>query len=263
MDIYLPICGEPAAVLRNTWTAVAALTAAYQGVAQVYVLDDGPADEVAGTAAAADSFGFRYLRRPDTPTFKKSGNLRHAFARTDGEFLVILDADFAPRPDFLAETLPYMDNQATGIVQTPQFFRASPRQTWIENAAGSIQEVFYRSIQVARDRFDAAACVGTSALYRRAALEPRGRPDPDPVRRGRAHRPRRPPARLVPGLRARDPVDRHLPGQLRLLRAPAVPVVLRERRDRLLPPAVVDPDDHARPADLYIRVRLLRLHRPC
>jgi cellulose synthase (UDP-forming) len=176
VDIFLPICGEPAAVLRNTWTAVAALTAAYAGVSRVYVLDDGPAAETAETAATAGSFGFRYLRRPDTPAFKKSGNLRHAFARTDGEYLVILDADFAPRPDFLAETLPYMDNPATGIVQTPQFFRASARQTWIENAAGSIQEVFYRSIQVARDRFDAAACVGTSALYRRAALAAEGGP---------------------------------------------------------------------------------------
>jgi cellulose synthase (UDP-forming) len=36
--------------------------------------------------------------------------------------------------------------------------------------------VFYRSIQVARDRFGAAICVGTSAVYRRAALEPQGGP---------------------------------------------------------------------------------------
>jgi cellulose synthase (UDP-forming) len=36
--------------------------------------------------------------------------------------------------------------------------------------------VFYRAVQVARDRFDAATCVGTSAVYRRAALEPQGGP---------------------------------------------------------------------------------------
>ena len=69
-----------------------------------------------------------------------------------------------------------MDDPAIAIVQTPQFFRESPAQTWIENAAGAIQEVFYRSIQVARDRFGAAICVGTSAVYRRAALEPQGGP---------------------------------------------------------------------------------------
>ncbi len=43
-------------------------------------------------------FGFCYVRRPDLRAYKKSGNLRYAFARTSGEFLVIFDADFAPRP---------------------------------------------------------------------------------------------------------------------------------------------------------------------
>ena len=173
VDIYLPICGEPVDMLRNTWNAVAELIAGYDGLAVAYVLDDGPSDEA---RCASESLGFCYIRRPGIRAHKKSGNLRYAFTRTSGEYIVILDADFAPRRDFLAETLPYMDDQATGIVQTPQFFRASPRQTWIENAAGSIQEVFYRSIQVARDRFDAAACVGTSALYRRAALAAEGGP---------------------------------------------------------------------------------------
>jgi cellulose synthase (UDP-forming) len=173
VDIYLPICGEPVELLRSTWDAVFELIVAYPGPAQAYVLDDGPSDEA---RSVAESLGFSYLRRPDLRAYKKSGNLRYAFARTSGEYLVIFDADFAPRPDFLAETLPYMDDPATAIVQTPQFFRESAAQTWIENAAGAIQEVFYRAVQVARDRFDAATCVGTSAVYRRAALEPHGGP---------------------------------------------------------------------------------------
>ena len=173
VDIFLPICGEPIELLQNTWTAVSALIAGYQGAATAYVLDDGPSDEA---RSVSQSFGFCYIRRPDLPAYKKAGNLRHAFARTDAEYLVILDADFAPRPDFLAETLPYMDDPAIAIVQTPQFFRSRPEQTWIERAAGPIQEVFYRTVQVARDRFDAAICCGTSAVYRRVALEPQGGP---------------------------------------------------------------------------------------
>ncbi|HEY3904815.1 MAG TPA: glycosyltransferase [Streptosporangiaceae bacterium] len=174
VDIYLPICGEPIDVLANTWRAVAGLIAAYPGSAQAFVLDDGPSEAAQELAA---QLTFSYLRRPDARAFKKSGNLRHAFARTSGEFVLILDADFAPRPDFLAETLPYFAGDARlAIVQTPQFFRESFAQAWIENAAGAIQEVFYRSIQVARDRFGAAICVGTSAVYRRTALEPQGGP---------------------------------------------------------------------------------------
>jgi cellulose synthase (UDP-forming) len=173
VDIYLPICGEPAQVLRNTWAAAAQLAAGYPGRARAYVLDDGPSEEARRDAA---SFGFTYLRRPALREHKKSGNLRYAFARTAGEFILILDADFAPRPDLLGETLPYFDDPGIAIVQTPQFFRGSGAQTWVENAAGAIQEVFYRSVQVARDRFGAAICVGTSAVYRRAALAAEGGP---------------------------------------------------------------------------------------
>ncbi len=173
VDILLPVCGEPIDLLRNTWTAVSTLVAEYRGDAQAHVLDDGASDEAQSVSA---SFGFNYIRRPDLPAFKKAGNLRHAFARTSAEYLVIFDADFAPRPDFLAETLPYMDNPKMAIVQTPQFFRSSAKQTWVERSAGPIQEVFYRTVQVARDRVDAAICCGTSAVYRRTALEPQGGP---------------------------------------------------------------------------------------
>jgi cellulose synthase (UDP-forming) len=173
VDIYLPICGEPLDVLGNTWQAVAKLVAAYQGTALPYVLDDGDDPEAAELAAR---FGYSYWVRPNPGEFKKSGNLRYAFTRTESEFLLILDADFAPRSDLLAETLPYLDDPKVAIVQTPQFFRGSPRQTWVERAAGAIQEVFYRAIEVARDRFGEAICVGTSAVYRRAALEPYGGP---------------------------------------------------------------------------------------
>ena len=45
-------------------------------------------------------------------------------------------------------------------------------QTWVERAAAATLEVFYRSVQQARDRFGSALCVGSNALYRRTALEP-------------------------------------------------------------------------------------------
>ena len=47
-----------------------------------------------------------------------------------GDFILLLDADFAPRHDLLNEALPYMDAYPdTGIVQTPQFFRIADDQT--------------------------------------------------------------------------------------------------------------------------------------
>jgi len=171
VDIYLPICGEPAEVLRNTWTGIFELVHAYPGVARAYVLDDGPSDQA---AAMSESFGFCYLRRPSSRQHKKAGNLNYAFGRTSAPFLAVFDADFRPRPDFLAETLPYLDDPMIGIVQTPQFFRVSPGQTWVERAAGPTLEIFYRAVQVGRDRFGSALCVGSNAVYRRSALAPTG-----------------------------------------------------------------------------------------
>jgi cellulose synthase (UDP-forming) len=171
IDIFLPICGEPLEVLRNTWTGVADLVKAYPGRALPYVLDDR-ADLDARELATG--LGLGYVIRPKRGEHMKSGNLRYAFAITSSELFLVLDADFAPRADFLAETVPYFDDPDIAIVQTPQFFRTDRRQTWVESAAGAIQELFYRAIQVGRDRLGASICVGTCAVYRRQALEQQG-----------------------------------------------------------------------------------------
>ena len=74
--------------------------------------------------------------------------MRYAFSRTSGEVVLILDADFCPRSDFLRETLPYFVDHTIGIVQTPQYFRYRSEQTWVERGAGVMQEFFYRLEQV-------------------------------------------------------------------------------------------------------------------
>jgi cellulose synthase (UDP-forming) len=173
VDIFLPICGEPLELLHNTWTYVYELLRAYPGDAVAVVLDD-KADPSARELARV--FGFVYTVRENRGWMKKAGNLRYAFERTRGEFFVVLDADFAPRRDFLAEALPYFDDPSVGIVQTPQFFRSDSRHTWVEHAAGPMQEVFYRSMQTSRDSFGAAVCVGSCAVYRRTAIRAAGGP---------------------------------------------------------------------------------------
>lgn len=172
LDIFLPVCGEPAEILRNTWTYVRELVRHYPGPTVAYVLDDSASNRL---AAMADDFGFAYLVRPNRGWFKKAGNLRHAFTQSAGEFILILDADFAPRADLPTEMLPYFyDDPTLGIVQSPQYFRTHSSQSWVERGAGAVQELFYRLVQVSRDRHDGAICVGSSAIYRRAALEANG-----------------------------------------------------------------------------------------
>jgi cellulose synthase (UDP-forming) len=172
VDVFLPVCGEPADVLRNTWHYVALLRMSYRGKVTPYVLDDSASPEL---QRMAREFDFAYAVRPNRGWLKKSGNLLFGYQVSDGDFVLLLDADFAPRHDLLDETLPYMDAfPQIGIVQTPQYFHVSERQTWVERGAGAVQELFYRSIQTARARKDGATCVGSCAVYRRAALDDNG-----------------------------------------------------------------------------------------
>lgn len=172
IDIFLPTCGEPLDVLVNTWRGVHDIARSYPGVVNVMCLDDARSSDA---RLVAQRFGFQYHSRPDRGWFKKAGNLRYGFVRSSGEFIVIFDADFRPREDFLKELLPYFyADRSVGIVQTPQYFEVLPHHNWIERGAGAVQELFYRAVQTSRQDNGGAICVGSNAIYRRAALEETG-----------------------------------------------------------------------------------------
>lgn len=175
VDIYLPICGEDLSVLDNTWKHVSRIDYPNK---KVYVLDDSAADTEAHEALA-QRYGFTYFLRPNRGEMKKAGNLKYAYERTGGDFIVIFDADFAPHPDFLKETLPYMSDPKIGIVQTPQYFELTQRsykESHVAYNAAFAEEPFYRFIQVTRSRFGGTICCGSNAVYRRAALDAIGGP---------------------------------------------------------------------------------------
>ncbi|WP_310649868.1 glycosyltransferase family 2 protein [Gordonia amicalis] len=166
VDVFLPTCGESLEILRNTYEHVVAMN--WPGKLFVYVLDDAAREEVHDLAA---SFGFDYVVRPDRGHLRKAGNLRHACRISHGELIVIFDADFCPRSDFLGHLVPYLDDPQVAIVQSPQCFATTESMNWIQRTAGATQEFFYRWVLPSRDRIGAANCVGTSAIYRRSAIE--------------------------------------------------------------------------------------------
>lgn len=169
IDVFLPSCGEELDVLRNTYVHVAAME--YRGTLNVYVLDDSDRADVADLA---QQFGFHYMVRDNRPHMKKAGNLKFGFEHSDGDLIVIFDADFCPRPDFIEQLAPYMDDPEIGIVQSPQYFDSHRGMPWLQRCAGSVQESFYRWAQVSRDYLGAPICVGTCAIYRRAGLNQSG-----------------------------------------------------------------------------------------
>lgn len=170
VDVFLPSAGEPLDLLENTYYYVSKLN--YPGDLKVYVLDDSNRLDVEQMAAR---YGFDYHVRPNRGHLKKAGNLKYGWSVSTGDFILVLDADFAPRRDMLNELIPYFEDDSVGIVQSPQYFDTD-RTTmhWLQRSAGATQELFYRWIQPSRDSLGAAICVGTCAMYRRAALKESG-----------------------------------------------------------------------------------------
>ena len=171
VDVFLPVCGEDIEVIRNTLLHVCRMT--WYGRLDIYILDDGDSRQV---ESLAHEFGVNYLVRNDRPLYKKSGNMNNGLRHSSGEFIVVFDADFAPAPDFLLETMPYFLYGNIGIVQTAQYFdvRLSETRNWIQQLSGSIQDMFFCWAQPARNTADSAMCVGTNVVYRRTALEATG-----------------------------------------------------------------------------------------
>ncbi len=164
VDVLITTYGEDIEVIRRTITAAVAI----RGLHRTIVLDDGRSDEV---REVATSLGAEYLRR-DSNEHAKAGNVNNALRLTDGEFFVILDADFVPRPEFLHELLPHFADPKVAFVQSPQVYRNL--DTLVSRGAAFMQSVFYTLIQPGKNRFNAAFCVGTNVVFRRAAVDELG-----------------------------------------------------------------------------------------
>jgi cellulose synthase (UDP-forming) len=161
IDVYITTYGESLDVIRRTVAAAMAM----DGRHRTFVLDDGKSDEV---RELAQQLGADYIRREGNAG-AKAGNINNALGVTTGEFFVILDADFVPKPDLLYQTIPFFAESTVAFVQTPQAY--GNLRTLISRGAGYMQSVFYRFIQPGKNRFNAAFCVGTNVIFRRTAIE--------------------------------------------------------------------------------------------
>ncbi|MEG4047786.1 glycosyltransferase [Microcoleus sp. Pol17_C1] len=170
IDIFIPTYNEPAFILRRTVIGCQALDYPNK---KVYLLDDTKRDEI---KLLAKELGCEYITRPDN-THAKAGNINHATAITNGELIVVFDADFIPTKNFLTRTVGFFQNPEIALVQTPQsFYNHDPisRNLGLENVLAPEEEIFYRQIEIIKDSADSVVCCGTSFVVRRSALETAG-----------------------------------------------------------------------------------------
>ena len=164
VDVLITTYGEDIDVVSRTIAAAVGI----RGLHRTIVLDDGRSDEV---RELAFQLGAEYLRR-DSNEHAKAGNVNNALRHTDGEYFVLLDADFVPRPEFLHELLPHFADPKVAFVQSPQVY--GNLETLVSRGAAFMQSVFYTLIQPGKNRFNAAFCVGTNVVFRRAAVDQLG-----------------------------------------------------------------------------------------
>jgi cellulose synthase (UDP-forming) len=170
IDVMVPTYDEPDFILKRTIIGCQAMDYPHK---TIYLLDDTRRPEI---EQLAQELGCEYLTRPDN-RFAKAGNLNHALGRTQGELLVIFDADFVPTTNFLTRTVGFFQNHEVALVQTPQsFYNPDPiaRNLGLEDILTPEEEVFYRQIQPIRDGAGSVICSGTSFVIRRQALEQTG-----------------------------------------------------------------------------------------
>jgi cellulose synthase (UDP-forming) len=161
VDVYVCTYDEPAEVVAATLAGCRALTYPHT----TYLLDDGRRPQMRELAEVA---GARYLTRPDN-SHAKAGNINAALPRTDGELVLMLDADHVPMPDALDAMVGYFDDERVGLVQSPHdFFNHDSVQHYV--VGRHEQSLFYRVVCPGKNRHGAAYWCGSSALLRRQAL---------------------------------------------------------------------------------------------
>jgi len=145
---------------------------------EIHILDDS-SDEtvelVAEKVAQYQAAGFRIeqIRRPVRQGFK-AGALRDGMPLANGDFIVIFDADFVPRPDFLRRTLPYFDDEKIGVVQT-RWEHINEDYSLITRLQALQLNVHFTVEQVGRmggEHF--LQFNGTAGIWRRACIEEAG-----------------------------------------------------------------------------------------
>lgn len=163
VDIFIATYDEPYELVMRTARAARDVTYPHS----TWILDDGAR---AGMAKIAAHLGVGYLARGsewvNRPRHAKAGNINNALMHTDGEFVLILDADQIPRPQILDDTLGYFVDERIALCQTPQVFsNVAPG-----DPLGSRADLFYGPIQQGKDGWNAAYFCGSNAILRREAL---------------------------------------------------------------------------------------------
>jgi cellulose synthase (UDP-forming) len=164
VDVFIPTYNEEQDVLEATLIGCNKIR--YPHI--TYILDDG---NRAWVQSLAEQMGVKYIARPEHD-HAKAGNINYALTQTSGDFIVLLDADMVPQPEYLDRTLGYFSNDRLALIQMPQeFYNQDSIQHAADKTSWHEQSLFFRVIQPGKNYTNSAFWCGSPSVIRRKALE--------------------------------------------------------------------------------------------
>ena len=153
--------GEPLAMFEKTLAACARIRYPHT----TYLLDDTQDPRFRAMAARHGAVWLELVGIPGA----KAGKINAALSLTQEDFILVLDPDHIPFPNFLDEVLGFFDDPRVGFVQVAQAYY-NQLQSFVARGAAEQTYTFYGPTQMSLHGLGAAVAIGANCCFRREAL---------------------------------------------------------------------------------------------
>ncbi|MDQ3389258.1 MAG: glycosyltransferase [Gemmatimonadota bacterium] len=154
--------GEPLSMFDTTLAACARVDYPHT----TYLLDDTNDPRF---RAMAERHGAVWLELIGIPG-AKAGKINRALELTDEEFVLVLDPDHIPFPEFLDRTLGHFTDPSVGFVQVSQAYY-NQKRSFVARGAAEQTYAFYGPGMMGLYGHGAGLAIGANCTFRRQALE--------------------------------------------------------------------------------------------
>ena len=154
--------GEPLSMFEKTLAACANISYPHT----TYLLDDTRDPRF---REVAERHGAVWLELVGIPG-AKAGKINAALEKTNEQFILVLDPDHIPFPNFLDRVLGFFDNPDVGFVQVSQAYYNQSR-SFVARAAAEQTYAFYGPVLMGMNGHGTGLAIGANCTFRRSALE--------------------------------------------------------------------------------------------
>ena len=153
--------GEPLEMFEKTLAACARIRYPHT----TYLLDDTRDPRF---RRVAEKHGAVWLELVDLPG-AKAGKINRALELTDEEFILVLDPDHVPFPQFLDRVLGYFKDPGVGFVQVSQAYY-NQKRSFVARGAAEQTYTFYGPMMMGMYGHGTSVAIGANCTFRREAL---------------------------------------------------------------------------------------------